>query len=195
MSSVIVREIACDKGCCKFYITDYKDVIYSVDDDWKEADGPIKKAGCFIYDPVARKILLVQSRAFMWGCPKGSLQPLEAVTDCALREVDEETGITLTKDLFKNNTVIRSKYMYYLVHMTEVPLEQQAQHISKIAQDALDPAKEHNDVNGMGWARLDCLPSLIKSKKISVNHNTRILLERFLNYNLHYHVSYQANKL
>ena len=35
------------------FVTDYKDVVYSLDDDWRESSGTIKKAGCFIYDPTA----------------------------------------------------------------------------------------------------------------------------------------------
>ena len=79
----------CFNKCCIYKIIPYKKQIQN--NYQKQVDLKIKKAGVFIYDNSSKKILLVQSRGQMWGCPKGSIKDNEEPLECAIREVKEET--------------------------------------------------------------------------------------------------------
>lgn len=175
-----VKESKCIGGCCRMFVTDYKDIIYSLDDDWKESTGHIKKAGCFIYDPTSKKVLIVQSRAFKWGSPKGSVQENERPVDCAIREVKEETGLTISESMFIQSWIVSDNNLYFLIHLPEVDIKDQYQHIQSIAEDALLVDKERNDVNGMGWIKIECLREMMIHRRILINQNTKQLLRKFL---------------
>ncbi len=174
------KECNCISGCCKILTTEYKDIIYSLDDDWKESSGRIKKAGCFIYDPSSQKILLVQSRGYMWGSPKGSVQDGEDPIKCAIREVKEETGLIITEGMFIESVIILSKNLYFLVHLKEIDTEKQRTHIESIYIDSKNEEIERNDVNGMMWIKLNCLNNMLNNNKLLINQNTRLLIKRFI---------------
>lgn len=154
----------CKEKCCSLKISDFD---YSrINKNYK----PRYKAGVFLYSPISKKILIVQSNGKLWGCPKGTIKKNEKIQDCAIREVFEETGIKLDKDFLKIHTVIKNKATYYFVEMDEVDLE---------IQD-----KKNNDVNSLGWIKTSCLIEFIKKDEIKVNKHFKIVLYRFLNINI-----------
>jgi ADP-ribose pyrophosphatase YjhB (NUDIX family) len=170
---------SCNKKCCQLYINRYdgpewkpfeeyfKNKIYKPEfNEFK-----IKKAGTFIYDPYAQKILIVQSRGKYWGSPKGSLDDNETVKECAIRETKEETGIDLEEIQLKLFTCVKNKCIYYDYETKEfTPTVQN--HIA------------NNDVNGIGWIKLECLRSLIHERRIVINQHFRILIKRKYNIDL-----------
>jgi ADP-ribose pyrophosphatase YjhB (NUDIX family) len=151
----------CEKGCCKICIQQYNDQYYFYQNKNR------KKAGAFIYDPELKKVLLVQSRGQFWGFPKGSIEQDELVQDCAIREVKEETGISINIQDFIKATTIKKRATYYYIEMKccDINLQQQ----------------EENDANGITWIGIDCLKGLILSGNIMINNHTRILFKKFLN--------------
>lgn len=166
--------INCERGCCIFHITQYEEILYELDDGWKEVTSVIKKAGCFIYDSSTNRLLMIQSRGKYFGFPKGSLNENENVEDGAIRELKEETGIDIDKNLLSKSLIVRnSSYnsLYYIVDLKETDVSPQS-HI------------KDNDANGIGWISLDCLKSLIFSKKIKINQHARILIKKIFNINL-----------
>ena len=48
---------------------------------------------CWVFDPAARQILLVEHRVFRWSCPGGHVEAGESLAEAAVRELREETGI------------------------------------------------------------------------------------------------------
>jgi 8-oxo-dGTP pyrophosphatase MutT (NUDIX family) len=156
----------CDKGCCNIVITEYKKVIYDSNDGWKETIMKIKKSGCFIYNSKTDKILLVQSRAKLWGSPKGTVQFEESLLNCAIREVYEETGINVEENMFSGAIVVNSKSLYYILDIKE-------ETELSIQADVKD-----NDVNGIMWIKLDCLKQMIYNGKVEVNSNTKFLIKK-----------------
>ena len=135
----------CKCGDCYFDIRSYNNINKTF---YKNK----YKAGVIVYDPSNKSLLLVQSRGNLWGCPKGSLEIGETKIDAALRELQEETGIKLSKDkLIKKHTVY-SNATYYEVHLTQT--------IIKVQET------EGNDVNAIIWIKLDCLNDLISSYEI-----------------------------
>ena len=152
----------CINGCCVIKVKPY----YSYN-NYYETNKIKKKAGMFIYDPVKRKILIVQSRGNFWGLPKGTLNQGEQERDCAIREVKEETGLIIDKDEFKKATKIRNRAIYFYVEKNECQV--------KIQENIID-----NDVNGIGWINIDCLESSVKNGNITLNKHCKIVFERFM---------------
>jgi len=156
----------CENKCCNFKITPYNQLFVSHGDTSKFCPSKIIKAGSFVIDKTHTKILLVQSRGKMWGPPKGTIQEGETHQDCAVREVFEETGMTLSPNMFLGETIVKNRAIYYTTEISEFEVTPQ-NHI------------KDNDANGIGWFSIDCLQHLISEKLININQHTKILIKKF----------------
>lgn len=162
-----ITEITCDEGCCKLQIGPHT----PFDMTWikhKKLLFP-KKAGVFIYDSFQNSVLLVQSRGLKWGIPKGSANPNEDAISTAIRELYEETGITVGKGALRSSRVLTVSNTKYFMH--EMPM----------CDVAIQTQIENNDANGIAWIKLDCLKKFVKKNIINLNHQTRTVL-RLLNF-------------
>lgn len=154
----------CPNGCCTIKI-----VPYPVRKDPSEKIKRRKrKAGVFIYDPGTNKVLLVQSRGNFWGPPKGTLQYGESDRICAIREVKEETGLTISDNDFSRALKIYNRAIYYYMEHSECDVEVQT-HVYK------------NDANGIGWIKLECLAKCIENGNICLSQHCRMVFQKFLN--------------
>lgn len=126
-----------------------------------------RKAGVFIYDPDTEKVLLVQSRGHLWGLPKGTIKYGESDRQCAIREVKEETGLTISPGSFTRALRINHCALYFYMEMPECEINVQ-QHIAD------------NDANGIGWIKLDCLEKCVENGNMSLNHHCQLTLSRFV---------------
>ncbi len=155
----------CHSGCCTIYTRAYTGTL--------NYEKKYLRGGAFIFSPTEGRILLVQSKGMLWGCPKGSSNLHESVEDCAIREVFEETGIRLLPSEFdlaynvRSNGRIVATYFY-------------------IETDGLDVNLDTSDssISGITWIRLSCLRRLLKEgwpkldqKKVKINHHTRLLCD------------------
>lgn len=165
------EKFSCAKGCCYYKIIPYNDNIISTTIN---SNNKIKKSGCFIHSP-NEKVLLVQSRGQMWGCPKGSLKKNEETIECALREVREETGLFLKKSDLIQSFILDDKVEYFDVEMKECMVD---------IQYNID--REANDANGIGWFNTDCLDELVKDGIININQHCRILIKRIIKKTISY---------
>lgn len=156
----------CNNKCCNYKIIPYKKNLPIQYQKYKEIK--IRKAGSFIYDSISKKILLVQSRGQMWGCPKGTIKDEEEPLECAIREVKEETGIEIDEKKLSDFIIINSKVKYYFLEMKEIQVYIQSHIID-------------NDANGIGWFNIDCLESLVKQGIININQHCRILVKKIFN--------------
>ena len=119
------------------------------------------KAGVIIYDPATNSVLLVQSRGNLWGFPKGSMEEGEIPMETALREVREETGISLVEDDLGISHNINKNVTYYVTVM---------QRSNILVQETVG-----NDANSIAWLSIECLQDLISQKKMRLNSHARIL--------------------
>ena len=106
----------CFEGCCKIEVIEYK----TSSKDKKPKRKLNKKAGMFIYDYNSGKVLLVQSRGNLWGVPKGTFEPNETEKECAIREVQEETGLEISESKLTKVSQIESNAFYYYVNIKQV---------------------------------------------------------------------------
>jgi hypothetical protein len=160
------RTYNCVKGCCDIKIVDYngKNV-------YRRRRGHSLKAGVFVYDPEKESVLLVQSRGYLWGCPKGSLEidRNETSIDCAIREMKEETGIDVSSENFTKSTNIKNRAIYYYTEMKSGDVNVQCQ--------------ADNDANGICWIKINCLEDSINSGMISLNQHARVVFKKFIDKN------------
>jgi ADP-ribose pyrophosphatase YjhB (NUDIX family) len=133
---------------------------------------PQQKAGIFIYDSLKERILLVQSRGNLWGCPKGTLNKNETVAVGAAREVQEETGIKVDPAslLCPLRPTDNSSYFYLELPGGCLPVVQRY---------------EGNDANAVAWISQSCLKKLIKEKRIKLTFHTRKLLQWLLGWSIY----------
>lgn len=156
----------CVNECCTIKIKPYtvinKDTFYHTNQMNK------RKAGVFIYDPIADKVLLVQSRGNLWGPPKGTLKLNEQETDCAIREVMEETGLKISVSSFTPYINIRNAVYFYM----------EIKECDVTIQDHIPG----NDANGIVWIKPSCLKILIQQGNISLSKHCMIAFKHFLQY-------------
>ena len=153
----------CPKGCCLIEFSEDSPATHHL------RRGYCQKAGVFIYDPDQDRVLLVQSRGYLWGPPKGTVELAiqETSAQCAIRETREETGLTLSTDEFQRAINVKNRAIYYYVERPTCPV-----HIQKDVPD--------NDVNGITWIRLACLEECIADGNIVLNGHCRVVFKRFM---------------
>lgn len=125
------------------------------------------KAGAFITSSADAHmfVLLVQSHGRMWGPPKGTVEDSESLAECAVREVREETGLSISVDNKQSTSVGRRVYLYH-IHMQKAYIQPRA--------------VPHNDSTAAGWFSVQCIQHNVEHTGFPVNHVLRASLQRFL---------------
>jgi len=182
----------CNDGCCNIYFRSFEKTHKienennSDEDEMENIHSPShlhysphysksskrRKAGVVIHDSKTNRVLLVQSKNNFWGVPKGGTNYNEKVDDCAIREVFEETGILLEKEMLNQYFVV-GKQIYYYVDMNYCDVEIQ-----------YNKNTEANDVYGICWYKIECLSSLVENREICLTTTCKHLLKRFIGISL-----------
>jgi ADP-ribose pyrophosphatase YjhB (NUDIX family) len=161
-----MSKLDCENGCCTMIVSKYdcpKNLFIK-----KNSYKSRRKAGVFVYNIDKTKILLVQSRGKFWGPPKGTVEDDEDWEKCALRELKEESGISVYEnDNFQKIGFIKSNAFYFSLEKNNPAI---------VLQDTIN-----NDANGIGWFSIDCLKKMIKNNKIIVNQHCKLGLKRIFN--------------
>ena len=152
----------CENGCCMIKISPYTHNLF------QKTVHSHNKAGVFIYDPNTDKVLIVQSRGQLWGPPKGTLEIGETDRVCAIREVKEETGLDISDKDFTRAITINNRATYYYLERPECEVQ---------VQDHI----HNNDVNGIGWIKLDCLEKCVQNGNIVLSKHCIKVFQKFMN--------------
>ena len=120
-------------------------------------------------------VLLVQSKGNLWGIPKGTFDKVDCndPIKCAIREVYEETGFKLSAEQITRPYVIKNECNIYYVKMKSRPIPPISNNLPL------------NDVNGIGWFKLNCLRILLKENKIKLNYVTKQCFRRYIQLNIY----------
>ena len=118
----------------------------------KEGEKETSCGGVVIYD---KKILFVKSKKFQfWNLPKGHLEENETELECALREIEEETGLTSLKQIGEFKESITYKNQLFKTIKTTVLFLFQAD-TNKISLD--------EDNEDYQWALVDDAKNIIEN--------------------------------
>lgn len=156
-----IIQYKCDKKCCEY--SELK--VYN---KYKNAPHNKFKAGVVLYDVKLKMVLLIQSNHNLWGFPKGSFKQSETKQQCALRELKEETGLTIPTSYLHNEYIIKRTNYYFIVYYNRCKV-------------LIQRGQNNDDATGIGWFKLNCLKTLIKSKKIKLNYHSRTILKDVFN--------------
>ena len=119
-------------------------------DEFRAYKGKIPVCGCVLLDPSLTKVVLVQNWAkTSWGLPKGKLNQNERKSECAKREVGEETGYDVLMDLDENEAL---------------ELVNQDQHAAMFCVPDVDPSfdfqpRVRKEISNVKFFPLDQLPA------------------------------------
>lgn len=161
-----LNNTTCEKKCCVINKCDY-----NITNDWIETKRHKKKAGVFVCDPENMRILIVQSRNNLWGSPKGTMEKDENSIECALRELKEETSLSISEKDLTRSKKIRNESIYYY---TEMNYKKTKLNLNDI----------EDDISGISWIHVDCLKNMINNNTISVTQHFKILVKKFTGLNL-----------
>lgn len=141
----------CFKGC-KCELIRYKS-YKSPNRKYTNVCSPRRKAGVFMTS-TDKKILIVQSRGRLWGVPKGGIEKGETEKECAFRELEEETGVSLdqTKVTLDGEISMNNGKYFCIANQPEYSV-------------SLD---DIYDSTGVGWISYDCLTYFIHHKLIRI---------------------------
>jgi len=120
-----------------------------------------------IRSDAAPKLLLIQSRGRLWGYPKGSKEDAETITECAVRELREETGLVRNEKNAAFSVDIRHKSTFskYLV------FDEQTDALPELTLE------DEHDCTGGGWITLSCMRDLVASRCIKLTSDCSSVLD------------------
>ena len=109
-------------------------------------------AGGIVVNP-KQEILWIFRRGF-WDLPKGKLDPGETIPQCALREVQEETGLTQ----IQLNEIITITYHDYFDNYLNTQVTKETHWYKMSIQDLQNGIPQtEEDIEKMEWFSLDAL--------------------------------------
>lgn len=157
--------------------------------NWKSYKMSVPTYGAILLDPEMKYCLLVQGfwAKASWGFPKGKVNASEPPHECAIREVYEETGFDvakqMNKDEFLDNKMNDRMTRLYIIR--DVPLDTKFQ------------PKTRKEIKNLQWFPLDALPAHKRDQtpknQLGLNPNTFFMVIPFVK-PLRKWVSTQINK-
>lgn len=171
-----IKEYTCGNDNCCQYKINRKEPLYQ-----RYNRTPMtsrKKAGAFIVDEKKRLVLMVQSRGYKWGPPKGGLNVDESNIDGAIREIMEETGLLFSAEFLETCDVykVKNHAVFYYINFNKIPVEVQNTTFN------VDGVENINDASGIGWFGVDCLrTTFVPGGVLNLNQYGTFLLNLFEN--------------
>jgi 8-oxo-dGTP pyrophosphatase MutT (NUDIX family) len=108
------------------------------------------------FDDIKYILLIKQFKhSDTWGIPKGHIEPHETQTECALREVKEETGITI------NVGEKIEEITFNLGEKVKKVIAFRGAVVDKQTSKAINLDHSSNEVADARWFNVKCLPKLV----------------------------------
>lgn len=153
----------CLRKCCELKFVNSDVCDSSV---YKE-NIPNYGAGVCVITPEG--ILVSQAHHLYWGLPKGIIENNESIMQCALRELEEETGLVISSRQlnkfvfsFRYKDMNRKVTIFFMISKNIIELQQNC---------------AFSDSTGYGFIKPLCILELYYSGKIKINYFTRVLLK------------------
>ena len=91
----------------------------------EKTDSLIKSCGFLIFKEVPQRCFLLMQHANRWDLPKGHVDPGETELECALRELEEETGIRESDIRVDSEFCCRQRYEVRLKRYQREPRQKE----------------------------------------------------------------------
>jgi ADP-ribose pyrophosphatase YjhB (NUDIX family) len=138
----------------------------------------MKRAGVILFSPNKKYVLLVKTKSSKhqigkWGFPKGSVEENEYLNMCAMRELKEETGLTINIDKEDMSNMIKrcfnkkSNISYYYSYILNNSMMKEIMKIIKNHKD------NNNEIDILGFVPID------KHHDLVLNSDTKKLLKYY----------------
>jgi 8-oxo-dGTP pyrophosphatase MutT (NUDIX family) len=111
-------------------------------------------AGGLVQNP-SKEILLIFRRGF-WDLPKGKLDAGETIEACAIREVEEETGL---KDLTLNHFITITTHSYFDKYLAKEVIKESHWYAMTINDYQIGLPQTEEDITDMKWVSVEDLSS------------------------------------
>lgn len=134
--------------------------------------GKLARAGVILFSPNKKYVLLVKTKSCQyhmgkWGFPKGSAEKDEYLNMCAMRELKEETGLSININEEKmTNMIRRNCSAYYYCYILNNNMMKEIMNIIK-------GHKDDNEIDKLGFVPLD------KCNDLMLNSDSRKLLKYY----------------
>jgi ADP-ribose pyrophosphatase YjhB (NUDIX family) len=161
---------------CNNYKQNIKRYIPPVKQNQKKRD--IRCGGIIINKNLDSVIIVLNRDSKMkgedkWGLPKGHIKQGEELSQCAEREIEEETGLKITINEKNPRIKINDTYYYIIVMNEDISLVPKDKR--EIAEVKWERIENMNQINtNRGLRKLDSVyPKIIKLARKKMNDNTR----------------------
>jgi 8-oxo-dGTP pyrophosphatase MutT (NUDIX family) len=109
----------------------------------------IVAAGGLVQNP-SKEVLLIFRRGF-WDLPKGKLDEGETIEACAIREVEEETGL---KQLILNHFITITTHEYFDKYLVKEVIKESHWYAMTIHDYQTGVPQTEEDITDMKWVSL-----------------------------------------
>lgn len=161
---------------CNNYKQSFKRYIPPIKKNQKKRD--IRCGGIIINKNLDSVIIVLNRDSKMkgedkWGLPKGHIKQGEELSQCAEREIEEETGLKITINEKNPRIKINDTYYYIIVMNQDISLVPKDK--KEIAEVKWEKIENMNQINtNRGLRKLDSVyPKIIKLAKKKMNENIR----------------------
>ena len=121
----------------------------------------IPAGGGLVRNKEGKYLLIYRHR--LWDLPKGKQEPDEKIEDCALREVEEETGL----HNLRIGERICTTHHTYQVFGEKILKHTYWYRMYDDAEESLLP-QEEEDITGAKWVEKECLPDYLEGTYPSI---------------------------
>ena len=122
---------------------------------WKQFT--IIQAGGGLVQNEQQQILFIFRRG-KWDLPKGKLDPDESLQECAIREVQEETGL---QSIMLENHLLTTYHTYRKDNMDI--LKETHWYVMKASSDSILTAQAEEDIQQVEWVEVDDTPKMLQN--------------------------------
>lgn len=146
-------------------------IVFSNEKDWESFCAEkmiIEAAGGMVYNPKGE--LLMMLRHGQWDMPKGKLDEGETIEDCAVREVEEETGISNIKLC----GILQTTYHTYTIEGISVLKPSHWYRMECSGEESLVPQTEEG-ITALRWVDRTEAAALVKTAYPSI----REMIEKY----------------
>lgn len=158
------------------FLCDHVANIDQIFDDWRQYKLSVPTYGAIILSEDLKHVLLVQSfwAKSSWGFPKGKINETESPTNCAIREVVEETGFDISNLIDPNDfieSIVSDQFTRLYI-------------IQNVPKTTVFQPQTRNEIKSCEWFPIEFLPTTrhdtVSKTNLGLNSNSFFMITPFV---------------